>query len=185
MLGIELKPIEHKPDYVLTNVGGEQFPGIDVGRVLGRDHYCVEADRHRPFVLDGHLRLAVRAQVWDGPGAADLGQPPCQPMCERDRQRHQLRCFPACVAEHQALVTRTLAVELVDALSLSPLVGVVHTLRDVRGLSANRDRDATRGDRKSTRLNSSHVEISYAVFCLKKKKKKRRAMRGRTNKTHR
>src|SRR6266496_2096375 len=29
-----------------------------------------------------------------------------------------------------------------------------------------------RRDRKSTRLNSSHVEISYAVFCLKKKKKK-------------
>src|SRR6266498_4985058 len=29
------------------------------------------------------------------------------------------------------------------------------------------------GDRKSTRLNSSHVRISYAVFCLKKKKKKR------------
>src|SRR5690349_22559307 len=28
------------------------------------------------------------------------------------------------------------------------------------------------GDRKSTRLNSSHVEISYAVFCLKKKKNK-------------
>src|SRR5438874_3487440 len=27
------------------------------------------------------------------------------------------------------------------------------------------------GDRKSTRLNSSHVEISYAVFCLKKKTK--------------
>src|SRR5690554_3968973 len=29
-------------------------------------------------------------------------------------------------------------------------------------------------DRKSTRLNSSHVRISYAVFCLKKKKKKKR-----------
>src|SRR3712207_8050012 len=28
------------------------------------------------------------------------------------------------------------------------------------------------GDRKSTRLNSSHANISYAVFCLKKKKKK-------------
>src|SRR5690349_23709213 len=28
-------------------------------------------------------------------------------------------------------------------------------------------------DRKSTRLNSSHVEISYAVFCLKKKKNRR------------
>src|SRR5438874_3795459 len=34
--------------------------------------------------------------------------------------------------------------------------------------SSNR---ARRRDRKSTRLNSSHVEISYAVFCLKKKKK--------------
>src|SRR2546427_8099570 len=29
-------------------------------------------------------------------------------------------------------------------------------------------------DRKSTRLNSSHSQISYAVFCLKKKKKKHR-----------
>src|SRR2546430_10295348 len=29
---------------------------------------------------------------------------------------------------------------------------------------------AARGDRKSTRLNSSHSQISYAVFCLKKKK---------------
>src|SRR2546427_1463874 len=33
------------------------------------------------------------------------------------------------------------------------------------------DQDA---DRKSTRLNSSHSQISYAVFCLKKKKKKTR-----------
>src|SRR5688572_31665075 len=30
---------------------------------------------------------------------------------------------------------------------------------------------ASNGDRKSTRLNSSHSQISYAVFCLKKKKK--------------
>src|SRR2546430_7131979 len=30
-------------------------------------------------------------------------------------------------------------------------------------------------DRKSTRLNSSHSQISYAVFCLKKKKKKKRS----------
>src|SRR2546426_9335114 len=45
-----------------------------------------------------------------------------------------------------------------------------------RSLGA-RDRDLCRGhaghlgDRKSTRLNSSHLVISYAVFCLKKKKK--------------
>src|SRR5690349_22600063 len=34
-------------------------------------------------------------------------------------------------------------------------------------------RSRARADRKSTRLNSSHVEISYAVFCLKKKKENR------------
>src|SRR5262245_64356678 len=43
------------------------------------------------------------------------------------------------------------------------------------GLSQNRARDSrlTRlpSDRKSTRLNSSHLGISYAVFCLKKKNK--------------
>src|SRR3989442_8937521 len=36
-------------------------------------------------------------------------------------------------------------------------------------------------DRKSTRLNSSHVRISYAVFCLKKKKTKERGLRLDTN----
>src|SRR5256885_3958262 len=35
-------------------------------------------------------------------------------------------------------------------------------------------REGRRRDRKSTRLNSSHLVISYAVFCLKKKKKKHR-----------
>src|SRR5438128_9151309 len=35
-------------------------------------------------------------------------------------------------------------------------------------------------DRKSTRLNSSHGSISYAVFCLKKKKEKRHGTRHRT-----
>src|SRR5437868_12075516 len=33
----------------------------------------------------------------------------------------------------------------------------------------------SREDRKSTRLNSSHVSISYAVFCLKKKKQQQRS----------
>src|SRR2546427_6604976 len=39
------------------------------------------------------------------------------------------------------------------------------------GARAGRRRAAGQGDRKSTRLNSSHSQISYAVFCLKKKKK--------------
>src|SRR5690554_7679827 len=36
-------------------------------------------------------------------------------------------------------------------------------------LSRTKDRPPVYPDRKSTRLNSSHVRISYAVFCLKKK----------------
>src|SRR5690349_22324354 len=39
------------------------------------------------------------------------------------------------------------------------------------GFELQRAQATLRQDRKSTRLNSSHVEISYAVFCLKKKKK--------------
>src|SRR5690349_23806991 len=37
-------------------------------------------------------------------------------------------------------------------------------------------------DRKSTRLNSSHVEISYAVFCLKKKKQTKSSTRSESKK---
>src|SRR5438067_6494791 len=40
-------------------------------------------------------------------------------------------------------------------------------------ISGNSPAGFHRSDRKSTRLNSSHVSISYAVFCLKKKKKKK------------
>src|SRR2546430_11840915 len=39
-------------------------------------------------------------------------------------------------------------------------------------------------DRKSTRLNSSHSQISYAVFCLKKKKKKKHQPHYNTVSTH-
>src|SRR5205807_4860095 len=39
--------------------------------------------------------------------------------------------------------------------------------------SPGHPRVEARADRKSTRLNSSHLVISYAVFCLKKKKKKK------------
>src|SRR5437899_8741531 len=43
---------------------------------------------------------------------------------------------------------------------------------DGRFLAFEKPWKNTRKDRKSTRLNSSHLGISYAVFCLKKKKKK-------------
>src|SRR3712207_7648774 len=46
--------------------------------------------------------------------------------------------------------------------------------------NAGRVRRCVEGDRKSTRLNSSHANISYAVFCLKKKKQLTSEARIRT-----
>src|SRR5690625_6556207 len=54
-----------------------------------------------------------------------------------------------------------------DALPISPRSSCY---RDVRQVSRLQRRVVNRGDRKSTRLNSSHVAISYAVFCLKKRR---------------
>src|SRR5207249_7620743 len=57
--------------------------------------------------------------------------------------------------------------------SLSGGSGMRIKLPSLEGVSPRSDaRIASRLDRKSTRLNSSHVSISYAVFCLKKKKNK-------------
>src|SRR5690242_21062382 len=81
--------------------------------------------------------------------------------------------------------TEIYTLSLHDALPISP-PGVSGRLAAVRGrggararvhprpggkmLRARRILPPGRGDRKSTRLNSSHMSISYAVFCLKKKK---------------
>src|SRR2546427_7992965 len=52
------------------------------------------------------------------------------------------------------------------------VLGITHQLANGRGRAHRRAPPQERRDRKSTRLNSSHSQISYAVFCLKKKKTK-------------
>src|ERR1035437_2132597 len=47
----------------------------------------------------------------------------------------------------------------------------LYSLRDTSGRKAKKEAKKFASDRKSTHLNSSHANISYAVFCLKKKKK--------------
>src|SRR5258708_11644470 len=86
---------------------------------------------------------------------------------------------PARDARHKDVVVdpveKLLEIEVHNKLASFP----IHVLprlfqRHVR--AASRTETVTRvgkGDRKSTRLNSSHQIISYAVFCLKKKKKRR------------
>src|SRR5437588_6370111 len=68
--------------------------------------------------------------------------------------------------------TEIYTLSLHDALPIALLVGIYNFV-DFGTSSANSPSPASTSagkDRKSTRLNSSHTVISYAVFCLKKKK---------------
>src|SRR3712207_8983549 len=81
--------------------------------------------------------------------------------------------------------TEIYTLSLHDALPISPTPRSIEDDRPRTGLLSRgvlpmavtlrtarpADRDAVVEDRKSTRLNSSHANISYAVFCLKKKTK--------------
>src|SRR5207249_11196629 len=84
---------------------------------------------------------------------------------------------------HNPATTHIYTLSLHDALPISPSLAVrpsIYTPHSALHIPHCYDRPshrvvavgrrADRGDRKSTRLNSSHVSISYAVFCLKKKK---------------
>src|SRR5438874_5026602 len=68
--------------------------------------------------------------------------------------------------------TEIYTLSLHDALPILPPGSPTSICPQRSGESCSRPTCKNSRDRKSTRLNSSHVEISYAVFCLKKKKKK-------------
>src|SRR5437899_11091401 len=78
---------------------------------------------------------------------------------------------------HDPPTTDIYTLSLHDALPISIMVLPRDGLRDAEGNPVRYERayyigeqDFYVADRKSTRLNSSHLGISYAVFCLKKKK---------------
>src|SRR5690625_6258575 len=94
-------------------------------------------------------------------------------------RRAALNALQTVLAELTAHEVRGVIVdEQVDEIRALPDSDVPPGLRetltgsDVDVLDAVSAADLVELDRKSTRLNSSHVAISYAVFCLKKKKKK-------------
>src|SRR5690606_42025684 len=82
------------------------------------------------------------------------------PICAVDRvEEPALVAIPERASEAGELVRRGWQQVRLDARApLNPVLGAAQ---------------AEIGDRKSTRLNSSHVKISYAVFCLKKKNESR------------
>src|SRR3989475_12652481 len=96
-------------------------------------------------------QAVISAAVWRAPAgvSVSLSQPPRMPVVIRDVEPHPL-----------------LALKPLDLSGLLSSFNHKGIHQHVRGGDAQRDR-------KSTRLNSSHSQISYAVFCLKKKKKKK------------
>src|SRR3989454_6048033 len=74
--------------------------------------------------------------------------------------------------EHQRLLEPARQLDLLDRFAdAEPLRERFATLY-AKHTEARAELERRRGDRKSTRLNSSHLVISYAVFCLKKKSKR-------------
>src|SRR5690554_7194384 len=71
----------------------------------------------------------------------------------------------------------TMDMNKIAQMSCNPAVGGIakgQIVREIDALGGQMGIVSDKTDRKSTRLNSSHVRISYAVFCLKKKKKKQK-----------
>src|SRR3712207_7792867 len=66
------------------------------------------------------------------------------------------------IVERVRRVREAVGTEVSYSVKANPSLGVCQLIA--------REREAGAEDRKSTRLNSSHANISYAVFCLKKKK---------------
>ena len=81
---------------------------LDVGMMLRRQHDGIDFLRAPVYVLDRDLRLRIRAQPFELALVAQLRLTFDQAVRKVDRQRHQVRRFIACVAEHQALVACTL-----------------------------------------------------------------------------
>src|SRR5690606_40316496 len=129
--------------FIVYRVPPEQEPSLLQGR-----------QKRLPGALPSGLKDVIRHPVQKSPAKRLLRKPPFPvdsllPGGADDvrRRGQQLRCLHKSSSVHE-LVERLLKLEA--------------------GLGAH---DASKLlDRKSTRLNSSHVKISYAVFCLKKKR---------------
>src|SRR5690606_24505178 len=112
---------------------------------------------YRPLVLHGTTAYVSGALPFDGPGQLRWrGKVGCELSLEEGKEAARL-----CAANLLRVLRQELGA-LTRIHRVLRLGGYVNTAPDFTDQHL---------DRKSTRLNSSHVKISYAVFCLKKKKK--------------
>src|SRR5436189_2570372 len=92
-------------------------------------------------------------------------------MSPRTPMRHVVFFARDALSSAMPLKKRLIAKEASEPVTSSAPVASPSAAKRTK-LPVTRTRDPAWPDRKSTRLNSSHRCISYAVFCLKKKKKK-------------
>ena len=91
---------------------------LQIGAMLGRDHDRGRLDGLAVDILQGDLALGVGAEAGLGAGMAGFGEGAQDLMGVIDRRRHELRGLAAGIAEHDALVARTLVLiaQRIDAL---------------------------------------------------------------------
>src|SRR5690606_37279581 len=138
-------------------IAGGPLPGLALG---GLQSAIAAAETARERAAVEHAILAAHADV-DGIIAALIADTPDLYALLRTRRELELDAIDREMGDTWRSMTR-LASAHRAATAPSEIKEIVET--------EQRARRAFASDRKSTRLNSSHVKISYAVFCLKKKK---------------
>src|SRR5690606_40091737 len=97
---------------------------------------------------------------------------PISACCECRHRRRQVLSSVSSKARRLAMLVSRSVFESCSSLACCWRAVYTSSLKALRNWRSSFTRSGEENkDRKSTRLNSSHVKISYAVFCLKKKKK--------------
>src|SRR5436309_7776828 len=104
-----------------------------------------------------NLKVLVEKLIVAVGGFLDRNRPNRRPV---EQQLHLVRLRVPQAVDVSGIAAREVNLDVV--------LSVLHEIVTNRNPTTRADRESR--DRKSTRLNSSHVKISYAVFCLKKKK---------------
>src|SRR6266496_3608291 len=163
---------------------GAAGPGADPPRARSEEHTS-ELQSRRDLVC--RLLLEKKKQAPPVPRSTSWPRRRCSAAANRSARSASARASCSTMGPWSApssdcssfffftvtATTEIYTLSLHDALPIFALRGVRSRAELVEESASSPSTSAGRRDRKSTRLNSSHVETSYAVFCLKKKKKNR------------
>src|SRR3989475_5326162 len=166
------------PEGVAPTLAPEATP---LGEVY---QFRVTSDRHDLYQLRSELQWTISRVLKQVPGVADVVN------FGGYLKEVQVRAYPDRMRAHGLALG-----DVADALAKTNInvgggfvrhgdqelgvrgIGYIGSVEDIRR-TVLKTREGTPVDRKSTRLNSSHSQISYAVFCLKKKNTPRRVPPG-------